>query len=306
MAICEEQASYIDKQPRTQPAVEFPYEDIQATTQIRILELLPAGHGDPLKGRLVVEASNSLGPFEAVSYCWGPREAVDNIECNGKSLHINAAVSGILRQFRRPDDPHRLWVDAICINQSLKSEKDAQVPLMRDIYSKASRVRIWLGQDEERSGEAFDLIQETCNAITRAQEKHGPQPTLAQLFACDLPTNRDDRWTTLNALLNRPWFQRTWILQEVSLAQTALLHSGPHTCPWPTLAHISTILFHTQAHNALNTFAITYAARIAMIAFQDARTVDKTLAGLLIATVGLGVSNLRDRVYALLGLAGGV
>jgi hypothetical protein len=38
----------------------------------------------------------------------------------------------------------RLWIDAICINQADLDERKQQVQLMRDVYSGASRVVVWL------------------------------------------------------------------------------------------------------------------------------------------------------------------
>jgi len=44
----------------------------------------------------------------------------------------------------------RVWIDAICINQDNLDERSQQVSLMTDIYSKARRVIIWLGEDWDR------------------------------------------------------------------------------------------------------------------------------------------------------------
>ena len=43
-----------------------------------------------------------------------------------------------------------LWVDALCINQDDTKEKEVQVSLMSDIYSKTNRGLLWLGEEPEQ------------------------------------------------------------------------------------------------------------------------------------------------------------
>lgn len=45
----------------------------------------------------------------------------------------------------------RVWIDAICINQVDNVEKDAQIALMTQIYSKAERTLVWLGAPADGS-----------------------------------------------------------------------------------------------------------------------------------------------------------
>jgi hypothetical protein len=68
------------------------------------------------------------------------------IECSGRKLNITTNLFDALKRLRLPDADRVLWVDAICINQFDLEEKNIQVPLMKDIYSKASVVLIWLGR----------------------------------------------------------------------------------------------------------------------------------------------------------------
>jgi hypothetical protein len=43
------------------------------------------------------------------------------------------------------NEPHRIWIDAISINQANVQERNSQVSMMGNIYRRASVVRIWLG-----------------------------------------------------------------------------------------------------------------------------------------------------------------
>jgi hypothetical protein len=51
-------------------------------------------------------------------------------------------------------------VDTICINQNDPDEKSGQVPIMGEIYSKATKVYAWLGEADRQIDCVFDVLQE--------------------------------------------------------------------------------------------------------------------------------------------------
>jgi len=85
-----------------------------------------------------------------------------------------------------------MWVDAICINQVDQKEKEDQIPLMAEIYAKARRVVVWLG---EAGGDSDQALEE----IRRAGEKS------ASLLGAESSKE------AIRQLLERPWFQRIWV-----------------------------------------------------------------------------------------------
>lgn len=56
-----------------------------------------------------------------------------------------AAALKILRK-RLGDTDAGAWADAVCINQSNVAEKNVQVAMMADIYSRSKCVVVWVGQ----------------------------------------------------------------------------------------------------------------------------------------------------------------
>ncbi len=101
--------------------------------------------------------------FVALSYVWGSYAVTPHtITYNGCPVSVTENCWEALSHLRKdPDlkDPGRnddgsiaLWIDAICIDQSDEAEKARQIPLMGDIYSKATSVCIWLGKEDERTG----------------------------------------------------------------------------------------------------------------------------------------------------------
>jgi len=57
---------------------------------------------------------------------------------------VTTSLEIALRNIRRPDHAIAIWIDAICINQQEIKKRNHQVAMMRDIYSKAVAVRVWI------------------------------------------------------------------------------------------------------------------------------------------------------------------
>jgi hypothetical protein len=60
---------------------------------------------------------------------------------------------------RKEESGRVLWVDAICINQKDDKERGHQVGMMRDVYSKATEVLIWLGEASKDLGSSDPVTQ---------------------------------------------------------------------------------------------------------------------------------------------------
>jgi hypothetical protein len=139
---------------------------------------------------------------------------------------------------RLPDGPRRLWVDAICINQGDTPEREAQVSIMHRIFSTATDVIAWIGEDNGAPDRrAIDFIRELgvwgkSRVTAKAGSRHSNVPLDRETFAwleSITPFGMvDSVWLDLIALLERPWFSRIWIVQEVVLAKEVTIRCGPH------------------------------------------------------------------------------
>lgn len=105
------------------------------------------------------DLSDSLD-YVALSYTWDRDNQTRDIECDGKPMQIGQNLWSFLSRFQRSDlaPTTRLWVDAISINQANVGERNHQVAQMRSIYSKATAVIVWLGEEGEDSALAFDFV----------------------------------------------------------------------------------------------------------------------------------------------------
>jgi hypothetical protein len=98
--------------------------------------------------------------YEALSYVWGEESSQYFVWLAGYRHRVTENLHRALYQLR-PSSGHRtLWIDALCINQKDNEERNEQVQKMRNIYSQATKVVVWLGASYENSIDAFALLED--------------------------------------------------------------------------------------------------------------------------------------------------
>jgi hypothetical protein len=90
---------------------------------------------------------SSCEAFTALSYTWENETELRHIDFGGgKTLGIRDNLWQFLHgQGLLITQPETFWIDAICINQANVQERNHQVSLMRDVYTRAD---IGKGADE--------------------------------------------------------------------------------------------------------------------------------------------------------------
>lgn len=150
-----------------------------------------------------------LTRYDALSYKWGDPTPTGIILLSNKLLPIAASLTSALQYQRYVDTRLTLWVDAVCIDQSNVSEREAQVKLMRHIFSQADTVRIWINEpDIDENGKAVILLEDFCNLPDDMVE--------------DLPD--PSFWEPIMPIFTNPYWNRVWIQQEVINARQTSLH----------------------------------------------------------------------------------
>jgi hypothetical protein len=185
--------------------------------------------------------------FEALSYVWGPPEEVSGILIQSASdgspttsyvpMEVRRNLADALRYLRCQDKPRVMWIDAICINQSDLNERSEQVRRMVDIYKFARRVVVWLGTEARES----DLAMKTVQHIGRqmvflegGRAHRSPEATEAEWYSAHfiLPYNLRE-WRAIQLLVERPWFSRLWVWQEIYLANgESIVQCGSTVVLW--------------------------------------------------------------------------
>lgn len=163
----------------------------------------------------VPEFRFNWGDFVALSYAWGEPDQKKEIVVNGKRTIVQANLEAALRvlQNKRPmKSGCRVWVDALCINQEDIKERDFEVKRMRLIYKLALDVVIWLGPEADDSSRAMDLIHTLSNSC-----KSGTDKSLGIALRRNSELLGRGIWLALSFLLDRPYWHRMWIIQELSM-----------------------------------------------------------------------------------------
>ncbi|KAK2020501.1 heterokaryon incompatibility protein, partial [Colletotrichum zoysiae] len=274
----------------------YPGEKLDLEDAFRLVEV-QAGEGDaPITVHLLASSLNDFPVYEALSYAWGDATDRDAIRVvafascgdasSTTSLPVTRSCAAALRRLRLPKKPRMLWIDAVCIDQSSVPERNRQLGLMPRIYSQAACVVVYLGEgsDAEGSDEAMDWLRE-------AQE---PSQTLP------LPATQ----RAITSLLGRPWFLRTWVLQEIRLARRATVVCGTRDVSWEAFNQLR---YHVD--NDMRAEPLPYAVQSLASNGQPLEAgwippYPARLLKLLQNTRYLEATDARDKLYAVLPLLG--
>jgi len=139
-------------------------------TSTRLLKLLPS-EDEVIRCHIDVVDLETKPHYQALSYTWGAptrdakakgvtQDRSCSIICNGFEICITKNLFQFLRfaSQRIEEYSECFWIDAICINQDDKVEKSSEVGKMGQIYGAAASVLVWLGDGDEHSDKAIELI----------------------------------------------------------------------------------------------------------------------------------------------------
>ncbi|MCJ1311251.1 hypothetical protein MMC25_004922 [Agyrium rufum] len=286
-------------------------------SQIRLLIVCPSeNHDADINCRLDVVAFQDSSPptYEALSYAWGPAYPKFKITVNDHSCEIGHNLYTALRYLRRPYKPRTLWIDAVCINQTDAAEKDHQIRQMGAIYTNASSVIVWLGESDDDIEIAMDML---CDMETRLDVSEldwyldNSEPKLDWYITAR--TNKSVH-PGLNKLFNKPWFNRIWVVQEVSLSQRIpIILSGKRELSYKLLWDLKFHLglptaYGNDVHKALGLDCETcsemknFPAKWNRQASHFLKSDEELFKSFLLSTSKRDCTETRDRIFALLGL----
>ncbi|KAL8942667.1 MAG: hypothetical protein Q9216_001521 [Gyalolechia sp. 2 TL-2023] len=286
----------------------------QLTRQdIRLLTLLPGCLESSIRVRLDLKILDQKRPpqYEALSYTWGSPTLSHRLEVDlghrTQILPITENLHIALRYLRHDTLARTLWVDAICINQGDIKERNQQVRRMAEIYTLAEKVIVWLGPDADGSSLAMEALDSLASKISVDWNHYSIRPASAQDLGSDwldLDTHApfsDQIYFALVSLLNRPWFGRLWIWQEVFLAGgRAEVLCGATTLTWEAFRKAILCFYRRRKPRTIPGFypAISRAWQISNMDDQP------SLRTVLRRTKDAKCTDQRDRIYGVLQLVG--
>ncbi|KAJ3951184.1 hypothetical protein N0V92_012419 [Colletotrichum tropicale] len=214
---------------------------------VRLLVLHPSHETTaPLSGSLINTTlsacdSDFANGYLALSYVWGKPASTSSIQIDGIDVRITDNLAEALTQVRDayPGAPQRIWADALCINQSDTAEKNRQVPLMGNIYSLAKTTVIYLGPLSPGIETIFKAVHDSKPGFVTVDAAGDSRIALAkdlqQLKKFDVKSGSEPPAAAIDELLQRPWFTRVWVTQELLLSRDPWVQCGALRVRWREL-----------------------------------------------------------------------
>ena len=285
------------------------------TNEIRLLKLLDSS----VSCFEFVYASIDDPPrYAALSYTWGDVKGSESIIIDGHSVEITCNLSDALHTLstRMGISGLLLWVDAVCINQDNLEERSSQVNIMTEIFQKGQNVWIWLGNASSESDIAMRAIRDFGTFFYDHEAEistmpHGADsgisPTNPRIYG-SAGSPRMQSWHYIRDLLRRPWWSRTWVVQEATCPVPTTLFCGSSYVEWGYLYGTARLMVALDVFQEVDfDVNITLASFVWLSTIRTARLEKKEavlkLNELVALTSGMACRDPRDRIFALVGIA---
>lgn len=313
------------------PTLHFCHDALSSPNAIRLIELVAGPWEDDVQCNIHIVDLSSLPEYTALSYSWGddPQDdpgqptivsalfkafnpTADFFRCNGKIFPISTNLYNALRRLRDKSIKY-LWVDQICIDQSNIIERSDQVQKMGKIYSGARLVAIWLGEEDNYTIPAFNLIQKiselaTESAVGTLHSNFSQLLDRDAMQALGLPFFPSTEWESMHRLFERRWFQRSWVVQEVALADVAVAMCGCRILNWDDIGRTGQYLVASGFFRPMQEIygrqgRPTFSSTIQNHRGRVKLDADRSLTMLLCSTRRFKTTDPRDKIYSLLAIA---
>ncbi|KAI5369377.1 Putative heterokaryon incompatibility [Septoria linicola] len=296
-------------------------------SSIRLLYLQPAKElTAPLIGTLEIVRLLEEPKYEALSYAWdGAFNEADargvlpvdkaiplppaTMQLERRLFSINGNLFHALRRLRHRSQTRVLWIDALCVDQGNDLERSAQVAMMAKIYSSASQVIVWLGEDsDDRDGKLFfelcrrhvqmlrtpwvhpwrkllDYVVERINRRFGDSKGYWSSQDRLRPFFC---LDAKKRYAALQKFGRRRYLFRRWCAQEIAVARDIAMICGAHVLPWQVFVSHALALDRPVWHSW------TYPTSDILYYMKDLRTQHTNAFDVLLQTTQMKCSDERD------------
>ncbi|KAM5342063.1 hypothetical protein ACJ41O_015094 [Fusarium nematophilum] len=300
--------------PEVQRYTYTPLRSSTRSEQFRLLRIHRGADEDDIECELIIHNLDDAPEYEALSYVWGNPLPQARIRLNTGYAEVGPSLHAALRGLRYLDSPRMIWADALCIDQTDVSERNSQVQIMADIYSRARRTLIWLS----------DATPELEGAISSLQLMHSRSPEASpdpgtRTLGMSEKTSEEPAQTSASPplisgmngaavayLFSLPWFTRKWVIQEAVRSQDPVFVIGKKTLPWG-------VLLDGAGHSILSTFIVqleqpqksqqvtAHALNVLLMDYLRAEE-PLNLMALLSATTNFSCTEDKDHLFSVLGL----
>jgi len=217
----------------------YTWAPLPSSRHTRLLQLHPSdSFHQPIECTIITTSIDDPCKYRALSYAWGEIQQDGShlnavIYCDGEPMRVTQHLNMALKRLRASTKTwYRklpIWVDAISIGQDDVKEKARQVRMISEIFGKCRHLTIWLGEL------GFPEEEDFCRRVATKFNQWEDEGMEVELDASEREF--------LSTILERSWFQRRWIIQEVLVANTSgltpLFRLGEYGWNWPFMAYIT-------------------------------------------------------------------
>jgi len=187
--------------------------------------------------------------YVTVSYTWGrpapefPDEWDDEtstvpILLNGSEFRVRHNIHCLLQQLAGDDQLKGFlyWIDALCINQNDRKEKNVVVPRMTEIYAGGRNNIVWLGPHAAdgstklafaKMSSLLSLVKERSDALLELRIERDKLDDYNKVVQAEFPDEEGTRlWDAIQSVWARSWWRRAWVVQEVAMSQNTIIMCG--------------------------------------------------------------------------------
>jgi hypothetical protein len=183
--------------------------------------------------------------YECISYDRSKGYGTTDILVDGQSMLIPKPLAEALKTLRKTHRPETVWADLLVGKTA--EERSKQAAIAKRILEKASSTVVWLGQSNQHTKAAFDIIQEMANRCQQATLHSGLPENLSRSTPKQLMDFRDhlltkgteelqpsnaDVWSAVDSVLSASYFWSVQSIPDIVLAKNAVLTSGDSTVSW--------------------------------------------------------------------------
>jgi hypothetical protein len=210
--------------------------------QIRLLVLQKTQrHGDVTYGFQVVDLERQP-IYAALSYVWGESETRADIQLGNRRCRVTKNLHNALKRLQailsansnQSAAPLAIWADQLCINQEDTDERSTQVRLMAQIYRRARRVYVYLG-DSHDDLDIVTLVNTLGYRVGLQAMAFKSWNEMPRVSPKEVEELGSLNWKALQRMITSAWFSRAWVVQEIGLARKATVLLGDHQFEWTSL-----------------------------------------------------------------------
>lgn len=267
--------------------------------------------------------SKELRPlYHAISYVWGNGYDIFSILVNGRRMKVRQNCEYALRQSAWYGGAYYIWCDAICIDQTNDDEKGHQVYMMGDIYRNAQGVLACVGPHSLGSPVLLHALRTHAKTMHRiaasaTDDRYEYSGGLSSIFAPQ-PTEGSPKWSSIarrwarqedadmdililamRNFLDRDYFSRTWVYQEIVLGRHIILCCGGTRVPLYSLYGMFLTMEYLGHLSGTDTEKAWPLLRAGAFSWSSR---EKSLETLMSDVLALDCSDPRDKVYSVLSM----